>query len=87
MKFEFDPKKSISNNEKHGITLKAGVELWNTLSIEINAKNVDEPRFMRIGKINQKFYTCIFTKRGDVIRLISLRRSRKLEETLFYEHA
>lgn len=62
-------------------------ELWAAPHIEITAKTVDEPRFMIIGKIKNKFYSCIYTIRGaNVIRLISARRSRKSEETIYHDY-
>ncbi len=73
MKFEYDKNKSIINKEKHGISLE-------------EAKTIDEPRFMIIGKINGKFYSCIYTMRKEVIRLISARRSRKSEEEIYHEN-
>jgi uncharacterized protein len=86
MKFEYDSKKSALNLEKHGISFDLAKTLWFTPSIEIAAKTVDEPRFMLIGKINRKCYSCIYTMRGESIRLISARRSRKSEEKIYYEH-
>ncbi len=47
--------------------------------MEIPAISEDEPRFLLIGKLNGKCYSCIFTYRGRVIRLISTRRSRKMK--------
>ena len=86
MKFDFDLNKSIANKEKHGITLDEAKALWSVLSVELKAKTVDEPRFMMIGKIKDKFYSCIYTTRGDVIRLISARRSRKSEEEIYHDY-
>jgi uncharacterized protein len=86
MKFEYDQKKAKTNKSKHGISLEEARELWFVPSVELKARTVDEPRFMIIGKINGKFYSCIYTMRGEVIRLISARRSRKAEEEIYYEH-
>ncbi len=86
MRFEYDPKKSASNKKKHGITLELAKSLWQGFYIEITAKTVDEPRYMVIGKIENKLYSCVFTMRHDVVRLISARRSRKSEEALYYGH-
>lgn len=86
MRFEFDNNKSLLNTTKHGLSLDAAKELWLVPAVEIVARTQGEPRFMLIGKISGKCYSCIFTKRGEVIRLISVRRSRKSEENLYYEH-
>jgi uncharacterized DUF497 family protein len=86
MKFEHDPKKSAVNKLKHGITLEEAQELWSVPAIEITAKTVDESRFIIIGKIREKLYSCIYTVRGEHIRLISARRSRESEEKIYYDH-
>lgn len=69
MKFECNPQKSQANLKKHGITLEDAQLLWGVPNIQISARTVDEERFMIIGRINEKCYSCIFTKRGEAIRL------------------
>ena len=86
MRFEYDPEKSRSNQTKHGLSFEQTKLLWQSPFIEIEAKVVDEPRYMIIGQIKGKCYSCIYTLRSGVIRLISARRSRKSEEKLYYEH-
>ncbi len=86
MKFECNPQKSQTNLKKHGISLEDAQMLWGVPNIQISAKTVDEERFMIIGRINGKCYSCIYTERGEAIRLISARRSRKQEEKLYYEN-
>jgi hypothetical protein len=85
MDFEFDENKSEINKQKHGIDFNEAQELWEDLDyIEIPVKTSDEPRFLIIGKIGQKYWTGIITYRGEKIRIISVRRSRK-EEIDIYE--
>ncbi len=55
MEFEFDPTKSQSNKQKHGIDFKEAQDLWVDLDrIEIPARTVDEQRLVIIGKIGDK---------------------------------
>jgi len=85
MDFEFDPKKSDSNKNKHGIDFIEAQKLWNDLDLlEIPAKTNDEIRFLVIGKIDEKHWTGIITYRNDNIRIISVRRARN-EEIELYE--
>ena len=85
MKFEFDLQKSESNLQKHGINFLAAQLLWTDPNrIQIPAKEVDEPRFMVIGMIEQKHWSAIITHRDGNIRIISVRRSRE-EEIEIYE--
>ena len=83
MEFEYDPEKSKTNQNKHGITFEAAQKLWQGLSVEFAAQQEYENRFARIGLLEGKLYTCIYTLREDRIRIISCRRSRKKEEVLY----
>lgn len=80
MKFEYDFHKSEANQLKHGIDFEKTQQLGNDSDlVEISAKNIDEPRIMFIGKIEHKHWSAICTFRGDTLRIISVRKSRKNE--------
>jgi uncharacterized protein len=80
MIFEFDPDKSASNLQKHGIDFDRAQALWDDPDlIEIPAKTEDEPRDLVIGKIDGKHWSGVITYRSDAIRIISMRRSRPEE--------
>ena len=84
MKFEFDPGKSDKNKKKHGIDFYEAQALWDdTDLIEVPVQTVDEPRFLVIGKITGKHWSGIITYRGNDVRIISVRRSRKEEVDLY----
>jgi uncharacterized DUF497 family protein len=83
--FEFDERKSQSNLVKHGIDFVEAQKLWDDPYIlEIAAKTLDEPRYLIIGKIDNKHWSAVVTYREHSIRIISVRRSRK-EEVKLYE--
>ncbi len=85
MEFEFDPAKSAANKAKHGVDFEEAQALWLDLRrLEIPARQMDEPRFLVIGSIDDKYWSAVVTYRDDVIRLISVRRSRD-EEIALYE--
>lgn len=85
MEFEFDPKKSESNKQKHGIDFYEAQELWDDPDlIEIPVKVGDEERFLVIGQISGKHWSGVITYRTEKIRIISVRRSRE-EEVEIYE--
>ncbi|MBS9405649.1 BrnT family toxin [Halomonas sp. TRM85114] len=82
--FEFDPDKSEANCRKHGIDFVDAQRLWEDPDLlEIPAKSSDEPRFVVIGRIDGKHWSGIITYRDKRIRLISVRRSRSREVTLY----
>lgn len=84
MEFAFDPKKSRLNKEKQGIDFKEAHKLWEDPErLIIPARNLDEPRFLLIGKIDNQYWSAIFTIRKTEIRLISVRRSRKNEKEIY----
>jgi len=85
MEFEFNPSKSKSNKQKHGIDFIEAQRLWEDIDrIVIPAKTFDELRDLVTGKIEGKHWSAIITTRGKNIRIISVRRSRK-EEIEIYE--
>lgn len=85
MEFDFDAQKSEENKGKHGIDFVEAQALWDDPDlIEIPARTVDEPRYVIIGRIKDKHWSGIITYRGEKIRIISVRCSRK-EEVEIYE--
>ena len=84
MKFEYDPAKSAINQSKHGINFEQAQQLWlDQFRVEIQAKSMIEPRFMIIGKIEDRYWSAIVTYRQQITRIISVRRSRKGEIELY----
>jgi len=85
MEFEFDPSKSNTNKEKHGIDFFEAQSLWNDPDLlEIPARTTDEQRFLVIGKIEAIHWSGVITYRDENIRIISVRRARD-EEVALYE--
>ena len=85
MDFEFDNAKSLSNVKKHGISFIEAQALWEDEDrAEIPGRRKEEDRYLVIGRIKEKHYSAVVTYRGQCIRIISVRRSRK-EEVAIYE--
>ena len=84
MDFEFHSHKSEENKKKHGIDFIAAQMLWDDPDrIEVPARTIDEPRFLVIGKITDKYWSAFITYRGERIRIISVRRSRSKEVEIY----
>lgn len=80
MAFEFDPAKSAANKEKHGIDFEAAQAIWkDDRRINAAVRTQGETRLIAVGVIDGKHWTAVYTMRGEVIRLISVRRSRGYE--------
>ena len=80
--FEYDESKSISNAIKHGIDFEMAQKLWlDEGALVVPANVVDgETRYALIANYDDKCYVAIFMLRGEVYRIISVRRCRKNEE-------
>ena len=84
MEFEYDLRKSKSNREKHGIDFDTAKELWDDPdAIGFPARSDDEERFALLGIAREKIWVAFYTRRGDRIRLISVRRARTEERKLY----
>ena len=79
MPLTFDPTKDRANIEKHGISLAKAEDLTDAVAVEDNRKTYGELRIRAFGFIDGKAYCLVFTRRGDDIRAISLRRARAKE--------
>ena len=83
MEFEYDPEKSQTNQGKHGVDFEKAKGLWKEAYVEFAARQEYENRFAIMGPIKGKLYTCIYTLRGDRVRIISCRRSQEKEVALY----
>lgn len=84
VRFEFDEAKSRANLRKHGIDFLEAQALWNDRDLlEVQANTHDEERYLLIGLIGELFWSAVVTYRGECIRIISVRRSRKSEVALY----
>lgn len=84
--FEFDPAKSQSNREKHGIDFVAAQNLWldeRLLFVPARDGEPPERRWLAIGQIDGHHWSAIFAERDDRIRIISGRRARREEVNVY----
>lgn len=78
--FEYDPAKSTANLAKHGIDFETAQTLWDDPNaIETATGFLPESRSLLIGVHAEKHWTVVFTLRERNIRIISARRSRRIE--------
>ena len=75
VEFEYDERKSRVNESKHGINFVAAQALW--------MDTEDEPGFLMIGAIEGRHWSAVITYRGERVRIISVRRSRRSEVGLY----
>ncbi len=69
---------------KHKIDFESAKSLWEDADrIEIRAPHPLENRCVLIGKIGKQLWSAVYTLRGETIRMISVRRSKKQEMKLY----
>jgi uncharacterized DUF497 family protein len=84
MEFEFDARKSRSNRELHGIDFVKAQRLWDDAdAVTVPARTADEPRVLVVGRIEDVHWSAVITFRGERVRIISVRRSRAEEVTIY----
>jgi uncharacterized DUF497 family protein len=71
----------MSNLTKHGIDFFLAWKLFDGRPVIVSASTrSDELRYATTGEISGRYYTFVWTPRGDAIRIISARRARYGEE-------
>ena len=81
MGYEWDEEKRHINRRKHGIDFSAieGFD-WSTSITRLNSRH-QEQRFIARGRIGTRLHVVVFTRRGEDIRIISLRKANSREVT------
>ncbi|MDP9469848.1 MAG: BrnT family toxin [Chloroflexota bacterium] len=81
MDFEWDDAKRQANLAKHRVDFVDVQELFDGRPVfTAVSQHPDEQRFVTTGILDGRFYTVVWTWRGDSIRLISARRARDAEQ-------
>ena len=78
--FDWDERKSRSNLAKHGIDFDSAVEIFYGPVVLFRSDRNNEERWIAVGSSENRLIAVVFTRRAEVIRIISARRARKNEE-------
>ena len=81
MHIEFDPAKDVTNKAKHGVSLALATELdWEAALVWIDDRfEYGELRVIALAPQSEILYYVAFVERGEVRRIISLRRANQRE--------
>ena len=81
MRIEFDSAKDATNRAKHGVSLALAGELdWNAALVWVDDRfEYGELRVIALAPKTGILYCVAFVERGDVRRIISLRRANRRE--------
>lgn len=84
MTFEWDENKRLTNLAKHKLDFVDARLLFDgRAAITAPSKYPAETRFVTTAMIAGRFYSAIWTWRGDACRIISFRRARDAEERAY----
>ena len=78
--FEWDNQKRELNLAKHGIDFDSAIEVFDGPIILRRSDRNNEERWTALAYSDDRLVVVVFTRRADVIRIISARRARKNEE-------
>lgn len=87
MEIEFDTGKDEVNIAKHGVSLflAGSIEWSDVLCVPDSRRDYGEVREIGFAVIDRRLYVVVFVQRGDVIRIISLRKANSREVKLYDE--
>ncbi len=87
MRLEFDPDKDAGNQAKHGVSLSLAGELdWEAALVWVDERfEYGELRMIALAPETNVLYYVAFVDRGDVRRVISVRRANRREVKHYVE--
>lgn len=85
---EYDAAKDAANRRKHGLPLRLGADVVvdareSGTVLEDTRHAYPERRFIAYGKAQGRLMVCVFTPRGERIRVISLRKANARERAAY----
>jgi hypothetical protein len=89
MEFEWDERKAESNLAKHGISFVAALAVFDDpdrLELESTKPEYAERWYIAVGKMqNERLVAVVYTDRGNMRRIISVRSARSNEQRKYYQ--
>jgi uncharacterized DUF497 family protein len=83
--YQWDEEKRRANLEKHGYDFELGRRVYENPNVmTARSDYAGEARYVDIAPWGNELLVLVYTKRGDVVRPISLRAASK-KERMFYE--
>lgn len=88
MRIEFDPAKDATNQTKHGVSLVLAEELdWEAALVWVDDRfEYGELRMIALAPKTGILYCVAFVERGELRRVISLRRANRREVKHYVEN-
>ncbi len=77
----WDEHKRLANRATHGLDFRGCEAIWDdfTITREDIRQAYDEQRFVVFGRLNRQTVVLVYTERGNVPHIISLRKAERYE--------
>ncbi len=87
MLFEWDERKRKINLRKHGIDFVGCEAIFAgmTKTMLDNRDDYEEERFVTFGLLDGRVVAVVHTETADTIRVISIRKAKRREQTLYFQ--
>ena len=80
MRIVFDPAKDAVNKEVHEVSLAVGrIVLETRIADRASPVDYGEARRIALGLVNGRLFACVYTRRGDTYRIVSVRPASRQE--------
>lgn len=88
MDIEWDQRKNLVNQAKHGLCFEdaALVFAGRTIVAEDNRREYGEPRYNAVGLLEDVVVFVSVTIRGEALRIISMRPANRKERKVYASH-
>jgi len=85
MKLEFDQAKRKKTLQERGLDFARAVEVFDGIHFTGQDKRMDyeEDWFITVGWLDEQIVVTVWTPRGEVRRIISMRKANDREKTLY----
>ena len=82
---EFDPAKCALTLKNRGLDMAEAGQIFagDTITVEDDRKNYGETRRITVGKLGGRMVVVVWTARGAVRRIISLRKANDREQEIY----
>lgn len=86
MGFQWDPRKSATNEAKHGVSFLQAAQIFRKPILRAVDDRADygETRFIALGDFDGVVLRVVFTERGDDIRIISAWRASRHDRQTYH---
>lgn len=86
MKIEYDPNKRQRTLEERGLDFESIVDVFGGfyLSRTDDRREYGEIRYIMLGALEERPVVCVWTERGDAVRVISMRIADDEEREIYW---